>query len=180
MVGKLRIVIELILFDSATFRERKKIAFKNTGGVRCFAKDEANTIYLGSNKGIFNIDSTGKTPFHLNKQTGLPDECIYAMEFVSQQNLWCSTNKGIFRLNKDKSINYLKKEDGLQENEFNTNTVAIADDGELFFGGVNGISSFFPEAISHPNEAIKLLFTGIKINNKDAYAKRSCLEYQRN
>lgn len=50
-------------------------------------------------------------------------------------HLWCSTNKGIFKLNRDQSILQLKKEDGLQENEFNTNVTAKEEDGEIFFGG---------------------------------------------
>lgn len=83
--------------------------------------------------------------------------------------LWCSTNKGIFRLNKDNSIFLLKKEDGLQENEFNTNVVATAEDGEVFFGGINGVSSFYPEHMTGFDENINLLFTNIRINNIEAF-----------
>ena len=76
-----------------------------------------NNIYVGSNKGIFKIDSSGKILQQLNKETGLPDECIYAMAFDEEGFLWCSTNKGILKVNKDnKVILQLKKEDGLQEN----------------------------------------------------------------
>ncbi|MEO5890698.1 MAG: ATP-binding protein [Ferruginibacter sp.] len=160
---------ELIFFDAATLKELRRVSFKNTGGVRCFAKDAANNIYLGSNKGIFKIDSEGKILSHLGKEDGLPDECIYAMSFDDNDFLWCSTNKGVYKVNKDNSILQLKKDDGLQENEFNTNVVAKSEDGELFFGGVNGISSFFPAAISSPEEKINLLLTGIKINNKEAF-----------
>ncbi len=147
---------ELIFLDAATFKELKRIQFKNTGGVRCFAKDDANNIYIGSNKGIFKIDNAGKILLHLNKEKGLPDECIYAMCFDNEGLLWCSTNKGILKVNKDNSILQLKKEDGLQENEFNTNVAAKTDDGEIFFGGVNGISSFFPAAINSSKEKINL------------------------
>jgi hypothetical protein len=105
---------ELIYLDAATFKELKKIPFKNTGYVRCFAKDKANYIYVGSNNGIYKIDDNGKVLQHLTKENGLPDDCIYAMVFDDAGLLWCSTNKGIFRLNKDNSIFQLKKEDGLQ------------------------------------------------------------------
>ena len=160
---------ELIFVDAVTFKELKRIPFKNTGQVRCFASDAAGVIYMGSNKGIFKIDSSGKILQQLTKENGLPDECIYAMAFDKEGQLWCSTNKGIFRLGKDSSILQLTKEDGLQENEFNTNKVAIAEDGEIFFGGVNGISSFYPSAISSFDEKINLLFTGIRVNNEDIY-----------
>jgi ligand-binding sensor domain-containing protein len=171
---------ELYFLDKNSFAEIRRVAFKNTGYVRCFAKPnlyssgkDTNNIYVGSNKGIFVIDSTGKILSHLTKETGLPDECIYAMVFDEEGFLWCSTNKGIFKLNKDNSVLQLKKEDGLQENEFNTNVVAKSEDGEVFFGGVNGISSFYPNAINSFNEKINLLVTQIKVNNKIAFADTS-------
>jgi signal transduction histidine kinase len=160
---------ELIYLDAATFAAIKKIPFKNTGYVRCFAINAANNIYVGSNKGIFIIDNTGKILTHLNKETGLPDECIYAMVFDDDGFLWCSTNKGILKINKDNSILQLNKEDGLQENEFNTNVVAKSEDGEIFFGGVNGVSSFYPAAISSFDEKIHLFFTQIKANNEPVF-----------
>jgi signal transduction histidine kinase len=165
---------ELIFLDAATFNEIRKIPFKNTGYVRCFARpalpagrDAAGIIYIGSNKGIFKIDSMGKILQQLNKEAGLPDECIYAMTFDNDGFLWCSTNKGLLKIHADNSVMQLKKEDGLQENEFNTNAVAKSEDGELFFGGVNGLSSFYPSAISGFEEKINLLVTKIKANNED-------------
>lgn len=160
---------ELIYLDAASFKELKKIPFTNTGNVRCFIAGADGNIYLGSNKGIFRIDSTGKKLSQLTKENGLPDECIYAMAQDDQGALWCSSNKGIFKVKSDNSIFQLRKEDGLQENEFNTNVVAKAGDGELFFGGVNGLSSFYPSAINGFEEKIKLLITRIRINNEEAF-----------
>ncbi|MBL0055234.1 MAG: hypothetical protein IPP31_03385 [Chitinophagaceae bacterium] len=160
---------ELIFLDAVSLKELKKIPFKNTGNVRCFAEDGSRNIFMGSNKGIFKIDSTGKILSHLTKENGLPDECIYAMAVDDEGALWCSSNKGIFKVRADNSILQLKKEDGLQENEFNTNVVARSADGEIYFGGVNGLSSFYPSAISRFEEKIKLLVTKIKINNEEAF-----------
>ena len=157
---------ELIFLNGQTFKELRKIPFKNTGGVRCFTKDKAGYIFIGSNKGIFKTDTGGKIIQQWNKETGLPDECIYAMVFDNNGYLWCSSNKGIFRLKGTNEVLQLTKEDGLQENEFNTNTVAKADDGEIFFGGVNGVSSFYPKDIRRYDEKINLLFTQIKVNNE--------------
>ena len=160
---------ELIFYNGAAFTELKRIVFKSTGGVRCFATDKEQNIYVGSNKGIFKIDSAGKILRYWNKKSGLPDECIYAMVFDKDGLLWCSSNRGIFRLNQDSSIFQLTKEDGLQENEFNTNVVSMSQDGELYFGGINGVSSFLPAEINNEEEKIDLLFTSIKINNKESF-----------
>lgn len=158
---------ELIFVDTASFQIIKKIPFKNTGMVRCFAIDQGNNIYIGSNKGIFKIDERGKILMQLSKDNGLPDECIYAMVFDKEGFLWCSTNKGVIKINKSNIILQLKKEDGLQENEFNTSVVATATDGEVFFGGINGVSSFFPASINLFEEKTNILFTKIKINNEE-------------
>lgn len=159
----------LVFTDVTTFREIKRIRFENTGGVRCLAKDNDYNIYIGSNKGIFKIDSTGKTLYHWKKENGLPDDCIYAMVVDDEGLLWCSTNKGILKINKDKSVLHLKKEDGLQENEFNTNAAFKAEDGEIFFAGVNGVSSFFPGNIRSFEENTNILFTKIRVNNEEMY-----------
>jgi signal transduction histidine kinase len=164
---------ELIFLNAATFKEVKRLPFKNTGDVRCFVKDARNNIYLGTNKGIFKIDLAGNVTRHLNKETGLPDECIYAMALDTDGFLWCSTNKGILRVNDGNGIFQLTKEDGLQENEFNTNVVATAEDNEVFFGGVNGVSSFYPSALNRFEEKINLLFTRIKLNNDDVLTERA-------
>ena len=160
---------ELIFADTATGSVFKRIPFKNTAYVRCLAKDVDENIYLGSNKGIFKINSEGKILLHLQKEDGLPDECIYAMQFDEKGFLWCSTNKGIFKLGDKSNILQLKKEDGLQENEFNTNVIAKSDDGEMFFGGVNGVSSFYPDAITGFEEKINLVITKISINNEEYF-----------
>ena len=160
---------ELIFLDATTLKQIKKTAFENTGNVRCIAKDADDNIYLGCNTGIFKIDSNGNQLRHITRENGITDECIYAMLFDEDGSLWCSTNRGIFRLNKDNSILQLTKEDGLQENEFNTNIAARAEDGEIFFGGVNGVSSFYPKKINSFEEEINLLITKIKINNEEAF-----------
>ena len=170
---------ELVFFDATTFNETKRIPFKNTGAVRCFAKDAAGNIFIGSNKGVFKIDSTGKILMSLNKEKGLPDECIYAIVIDDDGYLWCSTNKGIFKANSENSILQLKKEDGLQENEFNTNVAVKTGEGEIFFGGVNGISSFHPADINSFEEKINLLFTKIKINNEEAFKNTAAWNIQK-
>lgn len=157
----------LYCMDTSTFKISKTIPLKNTGGVRCYTTDKSGNIFIGANKGIFKLNASGKILQHLTRETGLPDDCIYAMTFDKSGALWCSSNKGIFKVGPDNKILQLTKEDGLQENEFNTDIVQASSDGELYFGGVNGISSFYPAAINNFNEQIHLLFTDIKINNKE-------------
>lgn len=156
---------ELFFLHPQSFRVRKKVPLINTGGVRCFTTDDRRTLYVGTNKGVFMLDSSGRIITVLDRKRGLPDECIYAMVLDQQGFLWCSTNKGIFKVTSSNYILQLNREDGLQENEFNTNLADISEDGEIFFAGVNGTSSFYPSEISGFREKISLLLTELRINN---------------
>ena len=161
---------ELVFLDEKDFSTVKRIPFKNTGGIRCYLNDRKGKIYAGTNKGIFVTDTSGTILQQFNKETGLPDECIYAMAFDKEGHIWCSTNKGIFKMADGKVLQHLMKQDGLQENEFNTNVVAESADGELYFGGVNGFNSFFPSSIGDSKDSVRLLMTGVMVNNEKAIA----------
>lgn len=160
---------ELIFLNAQTFSVLKKIPFKEPAGARCFVSDKDGALYVGSNKGIFKIDTSGKILKQWNKSTGLPDECIYAIAFDKEGAMWCSSNKGIFRIDKNNNLLQLTKQEGLQENEFNSNVVAVAEDGEFYFGGINGVSSFYPSAISSFDDKVTVLLTGLKANNENIY-----------
>ena len=61
--------------------------------------------------------------------------------------------------------------DGLQDNEFNSYAFYKNPNGELFFGGINGVTAFFPEEIrdnttSPPVELISLRLSG-QSNSKE-------------
>lgn len=158
---------ELLFIDTATYLTKHKITLTGTGGVRSFAEKD-DLLYIGTNKGVFVLKNAKQLVKHYSSTSGLPDECIYAMVFDSRQRLWCTTNKGVFCIKNDDSIFQLNVADGLQDNEFNTGAVATATDGELYFGGVNGISSFYPEAMLSQQEKMNLLVTDIRIGNQTA------------
>lgn len=159
---------EIIFMDENNFSIIKRTSFKNTGGIRCYLNDGAGKIYAGTNKGVFVTDTTGKILKKLNKETGMPDECIYAMAFDKNGHIWCSTNKGILKIAEGRVLQQIMKQDGLQENEFNTNVVTQTPDGELFFGGINGFNSFYPSAIGTEKDSIHLLMTAVMANNEKA------------
>ena len=156
---------QLLFIDTATLKPSKRISFPNTGGVRCYLNDGEGKIYIGTNKGIFIITYDGRLIQQVGRSQGLPDECIYAMTRDADGAIWCSTNRGILKMGKDLSILQLRKEDGLQENEFNTEGVYRSGDNEIFFAGINGASSFHPSEINAYPDSLQVLLTGLRVNN---------------
>lgn len=67
--------------------------------------------------------------------------------FEIEGKLWVSTNKGLARIGlADKSVVFFTEDDGIQSNEFNPPGLLMSD-GQLFFGGINGVTAFYPNQI---------------------------------
>lgn len=79
---------------------------------------------------------------------GSPSNTIYGILPDEAGNLWMSTNRGLAKFNpQTETFRNYTVEDGLQNNEFNRFAYHKAADGEMFFGGVKGLNSFYPEDI---------------------------------
>lgn len=100
---------------------------------------------------------------------GLPNDVIYGILEDEQNNLWLSTNAGIIKFNQYQTPPVLKVYDafdGLQNNEFNQNAYYKTATGEMFFGGVEGLTYFFPADISGNAFKPPVVFTQFLLFNK--------------
>jgi signal transduction histidine kinase/DNA-binding response OmpR family regulator/ligand-binding sensor domain-containing protein len=147
----------------------------NYNHVSCFLEDPANANYLwiGTKGGGLNrLEKSTGNFFHLTVKDGLPDNVVYGLLTDDAGNIWGSTNKGIFCLtiskkdNKESwSFRNFTKEDGLQDNEFNTNAYKKMPNGNLAFGGVNGLNIFNPKEVLAKNYKPDVFITNILIDN---------------
>ena len=147
----------------------------NYNHVSCFLDDPSNPNYLwiGTKGGGLNrLEKTTGNFFHLTVKDGLPDNVVYGLLADDEGNVWGSTNRGIFCLSKSKNENKeswifrnFTKEDGLQDDEFNTNAYKKMSNGDLAFGGVNGLNIFNPKEILAKNYKPQVFITSILIGN---------------
>jgi len=117
--------------------------------VLAIADDGAGGLWLGTFGGLDHFDRETETFTHYRESDGLPSSVIYGMLEDDEGCLWLSTNQGLSRFDPDAGTfrNYTVQ-DGLQGNEFNQSSFLRASDGEMFFGGVNGFSSFHPHRVA--------------------------------
>lgn len=146
--------------------------------VSSFMKDPVDPgrfIWIGTKGGGLNrFDKKNQTFYRIGPEDGLPDRVVYGTLTDQNDNIWGSTNKGLFCILFKKkgttespqfSVRVFSKEDGLQEEEFNTDAFAKLPDGRLAFGGVNGYNIFDPEEVLSDGYAPPVYITGILINN---------------
>lgn len=149
----------------------------NYNHVSCFLDDPVapgKYLWISTKGGGLNrLDKTTGDFFHLTTKNGLPDDVVYGILPDEAGNIWGSTNKGIFCLSSVKNnssnnwvFHNFTKANGLQNDEFNTGSYAKLPDGQLAFGGVNGLNIFDPKEILVPGFMPNVFITDILVNNQ--------------
>ncbi|WPU97882.1 two-component regulator propeller domain-containing protein [Mucilaginibacter sp. cycad4] len=148
--------------------------------VESVTETDNGDIWIGTNGGGLNLFNKHSQTFTIyTEKQGLPNNVIYSILKDRKGNFWLSTNKGISRFNpKTKAIRNYGISDGLQGDEFKGHSSFQTADGEMFFGGVNGFSTFYPDSLKDNNFIPPVYITGLQIFNKEVSvgAKNSLLQ----
>ncbi|MEO1262621.1 MAG: ATP-binding protein [Bacteroidota bacterium] len=111
-------------------------------------EDEAGLIWLATDVGLVKYDLQNKQAKRFTTEDGLTNDFVCGMLAEGDSCLWLSTNHGLSRFHKGSQtfINFYE-EDGLSHNEFNRKSYYKASDGRMYFGGLRGISAFYPDEL---------------------------------
>ena len=91
---------------------------------------------------------------------------VYGSLEDSAGNLWISTNKGLSSFNrKENKFENYSFLDGLQSNEFNTQSFYKSNSGNFYFGGIRGFNWFKPGYVSKEHIKPLAAITRIEIND---------------
>ncbi len=118
--------------------------------VTALFEDDDKRLWIATLGGGISVLSEDELQYkRINESNGLPNNSVYGFLNDDKGNLWLSTNNGICRINKRTlKVKSYSRLDGLPSVEYNQNSYAKGSDGQLYFGGVNGIVRFHPKNIS--------------------------------
>jgi hypothetical protein len=131
---------------------------------------DKNKFWIGSRGGgliLWDVNKGLQKVYTTNDD--LPNNTIYCILPDRDGKIWCSTNKGIFRLDQSTGqVTAFEKADGLAGNEFNRAHKFTFRDGRLAFGGMDGFSIFNPGEFDQKkiNEKVPIQITSFQINNQ--------------
>lgn len=166
--------IDFQLFTS----KPREINSLSSNAVSCLLPDPAdpsNVLWIGTRgSGMDRFDFQKGTFLHYTTDNGLPNNVVYGILPDAEGNLWCSTNRGIVRLNLSAPSGSLAQpvatvftaSEGLQSSEFNTQAFWKAPNGALLFGGVNGVNRFFPNELNLKTLPPSVFIVGLEINHR--------------
>jgi ligand-binding sensor domain-containing protein len=150
-------------------------ALSSIDEVMQFSKDvyavyaEGDTLWLATSAGLLLYDSRhNKAIKKITQANGLPGNVVYSIEKSNEGDFWCSTNSGLIKVNPHNfSIVHIPASVGLQAGEFNKTCSSKDEEGNLYFGGINGISFFNPSSFSVSQYSPAPLIESIKVFNKE-------------
>lgn len=164
-------------------QNRSKCYYNNPDNPASLSDNHIISTFMDS-RGLFWVCTTGglnlmdrkSESFRTFKESdGLPSKSILRILEDSNSDLWISTRNGLSRLTvSEPDVNGLRSfhfvnfglSDGLQGREFNETSAYKTIDGELWFGGTDGINVFYPDEIMEDTASSKLVFTNLRIDNK--------------
>lgn len=140
--------------------------------IRCIAEDEKGNLWIGTNDrgiGVANIYGDSLPVFNFyNKKNGLSSANIYLLQFDEFGHLWVGSDRGVDKLKLDASNNILDIQNyGLAEGFKGVETCQQAslldNEGNLWFGTVNGLMRYRPNLDTGKIIVPKIHFTNINL-----------------
>lgn len=154
----------------------------SNNAIKGINEDKEGNIWVTTSVGIDKLDvNTGKfTVF--TEEDGLANNYVYGVLIDDSDNIWVSTNGGLSRYNpKTNRFKNFTFVDGLQSNEFNGTSEFKSKSGEMFFGGTNGVTAFYPKDISEgKSENRKVTIEDFKVYNNNNISLSDNVELKHN
>ncbi|MBN1993753.1 MAG: histidine kinase, partial [Anaerolineae bacterium] len=127
-------------------------------------QDMAGRLWVATFGGGLNLFDPGQETFtRYTAETGLPTNEINSILEDDQGDLWLGTTAGLIRFNPNNGdVKQYTQSDGLQGDIFFESARLKARDGSLWFGGINGINSFYPDQITDNPYVPPVYITALK------------------
>lgn len=135
--------------------------------VEAIHEDARGRLWIATRHGLNRFDPrTGRFRQYLSED-GLADNLVLGLAGDAGGRLWISTNRGLSRLDPatGRFRNFLA-DDGPGMVEYNSFAHHAGRDGRLYFGGIEGLVAFRPEAVRPPPAAPPLRLTGLRLFNE--------------
>jgi signal transduction histidine kinase/ligand-binding sensor domain-containing protein/DNA-binding response OmpR family regulator len=134
--------------------------------VNALCEDRHGDIWVGTTTQLFRFDKTTASMKHFPLQSNPVGDMICGIAEDRTGKIWVSANKGIYELDPETCEVTYYAGDGLQGNEFSRGAVFKDKKGKLYFGGTNGVTSFYPHDITEDKKELQVHLTGFYLFNQ--------------
>ena len=140
--------------------------------------DRQGRLWVGSNAGIQILegrDAAGRPRFHhIGQADGLTSENIDMLLMDAVGRIWVSTDDGIAVIEPaNYALRVLHPADGAAISTYWVNSGAVGPTGELFFGGLGGLTVIRPERLTQRLYSAPVVVTDVEVGGRPAALKTS-------
>ncbi|MDR2126674.1 MAG: response regulator [Prevotellaceae bacterium] len=138
--------------------------------VNSLCEDSYGCIWIGTSSRMYRFDKSNGIVENIPLPNSKSGEMICGICEDNDGKIWFSTYYGIYKFdpNTNKFYHYYAG-NGLPDNEFTRGAVFKDKKGKLYFGGTNGVTSFYPSDITEPQVELPLCLTAFYVSNKSVH-----------
>ena len=139
-------------------------------------EDSRGLIWVGTREGVNIYNPENDMLDYLTEKKGLCNNNICGITEDKNKNVWIATSNGLCRIviqrNHDDGTyiyglyNYTH-DDGLQSDEFNLGAMMVKSDGEVFFGGLNGVNWVRRKSVDETESLPRVMLTQLFIGEEE-------------
>jgi signal transduction histidine kinase/ligand-binding sensor domain-containing protein len=158
---------ELVSYKNWMNDPQNPKGLSNDNVISLYAED--SILWIGTfGGGLSKFSIKDETFRHFTTSDGLPNNIIFSIIQDRQGYLWLSTDGGLSRFDpeSEKFKNYYKS-DGLQSDHFFWGSSHKGESGQFYFGGINGINSFYPDSILEKKIKTPIVLLSLQIFDKE-------------
>ncbi|GHT48044.1 hybrid sensor histidine kinase/response regulator [Bacteroidia bacterium] len=134
-------------------------------------EDREGLLWIGTENGLASLNKQTKEMRVFDSEDGLSGTIVCAIEQDDENNIWLSTHSGISKYSSSGNgfTNYYTS-DGLQGAEYTRGAAFKSADGVLFFGGINGITTFYPQDIHDKKQELNVFINHFYLSGKPVFS----------
>lgn len=141
----------------------------SNSNITAIHEDSRGNLWISTWGGGLNLYDAASDQFTVYQQKdGLGSNILLGMLEEAPGLLWLSSDKGLTRFDTmNKTFRVYNIYDGLQGNEFSLGACARTEDGDFYFGGLNGLNRFKPDVIQESAFVPKIALTKFKVFDRE-------------
>ncbi len=140
----------------------------SNGAINSIMEDSQHVIWIATRGGLSRFSEKNDRFKTYSKEDGLPNNVIYGIIEDDAGDLWISTNNGLGCFNtKTEHFRNYSDSDLLPFSQFNMYSFCKTSSGLIYFGGIDGLISFYPDLLMDNPFTAEPKIIKIQISNKE-------------
>ena len=128
--------------------------------------DKQDRVWVATRNGL-NLFLDNNKFESWTEQNQFPNTVVYSIQDDEEGNLWLGTNDGIVKFNTvNREFKHYGLEDGIQSKEFDTHAKFRDTDGNIYIGGIGGVTYFDPKDLENIDQPKPIYFSELRIKDQ--------------